>query len=362
MICYLRRLMRMIFNVLPVQTKKVYAGTVLILIFRVSSPVNGQTLTVSGSLLNGTYNTPAVVETVSLYKLKQGMERIRTLENVSETFTFTGIPIAADAYLVQTVYQGVTYSQMVRSGESDEISLSITVFETTSSMEILEVSVPHLFMTAQDSVLRIERILEINNQSDPPMTFIRSGSGLRLFLPENMTHLTRLTAVTGQMPVNLRTVPVDNENIYTVEYAMKPGKSTIRLGYDVPYSSDGILYTEPVLYNIPVFDIFVFRGREQRIGAGYAADFPGVYNRYDLVAGDVVLLPVPAGVAQADCRSAVSQRIIEGVENAISFSGVFLFLDSYKSLCMVNSQTSKSDCRRPAYLTKQPPKIIEKGS
>jgi hypothetical protein len=112
-------------------------------------------------------------------------------------------------------------------------------------------------MAAQrtDAGLRIEKIFEITNASNPPKTI--TGKPFTIFIPKDHTDINALYVTELGIPLNQTPVPTETEGIYSVDYPLRPGVSRLALSFDVPYDNAVYDYEEILQYGIQSCAILV---------------------------------------------------------------------------------------------------------
>lgn len=243
----------------PTRPSSTYEFVIILIIATIVLwwPDNLTAGSITGKLINGTTQRPATVESVLLLQLKEGMELVDAVDAAAGTFVFTDISDTDTPYLLQVEYLGIRYNHMVRFLTEVDVKLEVTVFDTTSSSGNLRTTVPHFFLSVQGQGLRVEKIIEIENQTNPPKTYANVNGTVPIYIPDTIENPIQLTAATGSMPINVEALPTAENGIHRVDYALKPGKTSINLTYELPYNPSGTRYEEINLYPVSALEIVV---------------------------------------------------------------------------------------------------------
>jgi hypothetical protein len=182
------------------------------------------------------------------------MMQERELEAKGGRFEAAGLDDKAPIYLLRVDYDGVPYNVPVQVDGADK-DITVTVYESTSSWDGINVSSPHLAASWQGNHLSIEQLFEISNESSPPRTAAGDAGYFKLFIPAEMESLTTCFVTSLGVPVDRVPVPTDEANVYRVEYPIRPGLTRIGIAYKVPYSGQYTLNAK-ILYDLA--HVFVF--------------------------------------------------------------------------------------------------------
>jgi len=160
------------------------------------------------SIVNGTTGEPGTADLLTLYRLGQGMEPIESVENPGAVTTLDAPDGAGPRpFLVQAAYRGVNYNQPVQLGPDGTAEVGLMVYDPFDEWDPAEISLATwrvLYRRLPDSGppgLRVDHILIVENQSDPPRTFLAENETLRFRLPPedklDVLHGVTATGATG---------------------------------------------------------------------------------------------------------------------------------------------------------------------
>ena len=165
------------------------------------------------------------------------------------------VPSPGKVYLVRVVHQGVVYDQRASAGDS----LSVAVFDArprvpaiTGSIEILRLGTR---VAANQKLLHVTDMLEIRNQSHPPVTQAGAAT-FEVYLPAKARIDSVLAASSGSRPeagedavhegagLKIPAAAVSGEpGHYSVNFPLRPGATRFAFNYDLPYQGRTVFET-----------------------------------------------------------------------------------------------------------------------
>ncbi len=236
----------------------------LSVVFSPAAAVHGQqSATVTGRIVNGTEGSspPADVQ-VSLHTFSAGLQGVQTLETVtgaSGVFRFEDVPVSdGSGYALSADYQGKTYSLLIGPGDlSQEVSL--TVYESTRDVSVIEVDSHAMIITAIDQSERVVEAVEVvalANVSDrtlvPDLANVGPGqfSFLRFSLPEDATDFDIQSDLLGG-----EIIPVGTG--FAVTSPVAPGAHNLTFSYRFPYQGTAFSYRQNLLQGAKDFRLLV---------------------------------------------------------------------------------------------------------
>jgi hypothetical protein len=225
-----------------------------------------------------------------------------TVTEADGTFLFTELETAPGfSYGVMVDYQEVTYySSLINfGGNSTQEPANITVFDSTDSDEMIEVTISHTLVELSGDSLEMREMYNFTNTANT--TYIGSeevGDGrmktLSFSLPEGATvvQYSREYATINDI------VATDEGFADTTPVA--PGPTTATVTYTVPYSSDTYAFSKTMYYHTERYDLLVDLGVEASCdqldeqpetfdsGSGQYAQFTGEHlDAGDSIAADL---------------------------------------------------------------------------
>lgn len=189
--------------------------------------------TVSGTVRNGTTGQPASGVQVILIQLQGGMQPVaNTKTDSSGHYQFDFPVLGQQPMLIRAVYRGVLYHQPVPPGTS---TADVEIFDPTTSASALQVGVRAVFLQPSSSSISVGEEYSLENKTQPPVAFYREDGSFTFELPDS----AQLHDVSAQGPNGMPVIqsPVGKgHNQSAIDFAFRPGESTVRVSYDIPYN------------------------------------------------------------------------------------------------------------------------------
>jgi hypothetical protein len=218
-------------------------------------PAEAQAFELRGRVINMTTKEPLIATPVSVVDPRHGT----VTEEKLQTDTQGGFAVASlsdeiSLYLVQVNYAGVVYTEMVRPAEGT-VETEVRVYDTTTSWDSVQVSIPHLMARRTADTLSVDRIFSVVNKTNPPRTILGEGAGFRLFIPEEKLGITAVFATSLGVPIEVEPRATETPGVFTVDFPFKPGETRVGVSFDVAYTGERYEYREPLQY--PVDEVVV---------------------------------------------------------------------------------------------------------
>ena len=188
--------------------------------------------TVTGTVRNGTTNTPAANVQMILIQLKGGMEPVaNTKTDAQGHFKFDNPILGTAPMLLRAVYKGVNYHEPVVPGKT---TADVEVFEPTDKPSAVAVTIHAIILQPDGSDLDVGEEYDVQNNTQPPLAFYRPEGSFLFSLPPG-AEMGQVSAVSAAgMPVIQTTLDKGN-NEKAIAYAFRPGDSGVRMSYKLPY-------------------------------------------------------------------------------------------------------------------------------
>ena len=226
-----------------------WAGVLMAL---VAIPVAAQ-VSVAGRVHNETTGKPASRVALTLVRFVGGMSPVEeTLSGPDGRFAFEKTIPSSGAQpmlgMVRAEYDGVPYSALVRRG-SPTTNLQVTVY----SVEERDLPDPDdhiVFFEPGGSEMVVNESFGFLNSGQPPRAFRNPDRGtVRFWLPEAAKGVVQVMT-SGPLGVRVKGTaePTGEENVYKVDYAIKPGENRVDVTYLVPHA-DGDTFRGALLYD-----------------------------------------------------------------------------------------------------------------
>src|SRR5579864_4389329 len=254
--------------------------------------------TVSGTVNNGTTNTPVRGTQVILMQLQGGMEPVATTKtDASGHFTITNDALGSGPMLLRVPYKGVLYHEPITPGST---AANVTVYEPTTDAHSFAVTMRAIVLQPKGSDLVVGEEYTIQNQTHPPVAYYLKDGTFKFQVPEG-GQLNQVSAwgATG-MPVIQGTIDKGN-GVEAVDWPFRPGDNGVRLSYQLPYISNQATFHTASPYNVQRVLLVVPPGL-QVSSPGFTP--AGTQQGYDIYTRDSVAANVPLTISLSGTASA----------------------------------------------------------
>jgi hypothetical protein len=217
-----------------------------------AAPSQTQALDIKVTVENGTagsVHTPPV--SVQLLKLEQGMQPVSAANTVSGVTKFTGLPeMTTGPYMVQTVYQGVTYSKVIAPNMASPVAVNLEIFESTDATAKLRArTLVELRRIEKDRLAGLMIVYFINSDR---RTFRGGQSGLEFHLPPSAS-IAEASVSVGSGASNIQWLKVAATKgaaagQYFVAQSVKPGERILQVAFQMPYNESGTPFALRTVY------------------------------------------------------------------------------------------------------------------
>jgi hypothetical protein len=203
--------------------------------------------TLNGTAKNGTTGKPAAGIEVILIQLQGGMQPVaNTKTDAQGHFTFDNPGIGAEPMLVRAVYNGINFHQPVPPNKITDVE--VEVFEPTTDPKTISIPSRVVFFQPSGATLIVGEEYSVQNDSKPPRAFYKQSGNFAFKLPEG----AKLQQVAAAGPAGMPVVqaPIESKDGVAIAYAFRPGSSTVRYSYELPYANNTAVVKVPVSYAI----------------------------------------------------------------------------------------------------------------
>jgi hypothetical protein len=258
--------------------------------------------TVRGTVRNGTTGQPAAGVELTLVQPMGGMQELAHAKSGAQgEFTFDNPNLGAQPMLVRATYRGIHFNSAVPPGSS---TVEVDIFEPSKDPKTVDVPSHFVIFQPDGSTLKVAEEYQIENKSQPPQAYYRTEGSFDFALPEEGQLQNVAAAGPSGMPVTQ--LPIDKKkNRYSIAFAFRPGESTVRYSYELPYAGNTASLKIPTVY--PGRLLVVAPPGLQISGDGFAAagqeQGMNLYFRRDAPAGTLVAVNV-SGMASANAGAA----------------------------------------------------------
>ena len=218
-------------------------ASLLVVPFVLPGTANAGTL--KGFAKNGTSGKPAAGVEIILIQLQGGMQPVaNTKTDAQGHFTFDNPGIGTAPMLVRAVYNGINFHEPVPPNKTD---VEVDVFEPSKDPKTITIPSRVVFFQPNGATLIVGEEYSIQNSSAPPQAYFRADGNFEFALPPQ----AKLEQVAAAGPAGMPVVqaPIEKkDNHYAIAYAFRPGSSTVRYSYEIPYPNNSATVNVPTSY------------------------------------------------------------------------------------------------------------------
>lgn len=203
---------------------------------------------VEGAAVNMTTGKPQPGVAITL--VQPGAAGMQTLGQATSgadgTFRIDQNLPAGGPALLQSTYQGVTYTQALPPGSASS-GIRVNVYDATTTPPA-EMSVQHLILLEPTATeLRISETFFARNNATTTYNDAANGT-LRLVLPEGAPSDLRVTIDSVGVPIQRPVEKASRPGEYKIAYPIKPGETRFDMEYSIPATatfSGKVFVTDP---------------------------------------------------------------------------------------------------------------------
>lgn len=191
--------------------------------------------TLTGVVRNGTLGRTVAGQDVILIQMQSGMQPVATVKTDTQgRFSFDRPELGSAPVLVRVVFRGVNYHQSVPPGSG---TADVEVFEPNAPAAAIELTQRAIVFQPNGETLLVGEEFTLNNRAQPPATYVDANGTVEFAIPDG-AQLAQVTA-TGPAGMPLTQGTLDKaKNRYAIAFPLKPGESTIRVSYQMPYTGN----------------------------------------------------------------------------------------------------------------------------
>jgi hypothetical protein len=188
--------------------------------------------TVTGTVTNGTTGKPAAGVDIILIQLQGTMKPVaQTKTDAQGHYELTNDALGQGPMLIRAVYRGVNYHEPATPGKT---TVDVQVFEPTDKASAFSVTAHAIILQPDGSDLVVGEEYNVQNKTQPPVAYYRASGSFLFSMPEGAQFTDASVVGTSGMPVVQN--PMDKSKTEkAIDYPFRPGDSTVRLAYRVPY-------------------------------------------------------------------------------------------------------------------------------
>jgi hypothetical protein len=231
----------------------VQRGCLLALAIVLCAAVPALAASLKGTVKNGTTNRPVPGAEVVLMELQRGMVPVAKVKtDAAGCFHFTNPAVGSEPLLLETSYGGVSYYKSVAPGEA---TATIIVYQSTSEPNAITVVSRAIVFQPNGPKLLVQEQFLVENQTKPPVAYYLNKGTFTFSLPTS-AQLGRISTWTATSNMPTLQKPIDSpKNRKAIDWAFRPGKSIIKINYQLPYTSNQATIHTQAAY--PVMHLFL---------------------------------------------------------------------------------------------------------
>ena len=210
---------------------------------------------IQGTVVNATTGKPVPRIPVTLVKFggAQGMAPVSELNtDAAGKFSFDEALLELGSQpvhgMLRTDHEGISYTKMIVPDVTLD-DIQIEVYDIAAG-ETLKPDMTAFLLEPGSDVTIINQFFQFTNSQSPPVTFSNADEGtLQFYLPPaaQSSVQVRATGPAG-MPLPSSATKTNREDVYKVDFPLKPGRNLIELTYHVP-TAEAENFTSRVLYD-----------------------------------------------------------------------------------------------------------------
>jgi hypothetical protein len=191
--------------------------------------------TVTGTVRNGTTGEPAAAVEMILIKLQGTMQPVANTKTDSDGhYKFDYPDIGTGPMLLRAVYRGVFYHEPLTP---DKTTVDMQVFEPTDKASAISVRTHIIALEPSDAGLTVDEDYEVENNTQPPHAYYQPDGSFLVSIPDGAQLRDVSAGATGSLPVIQNPVR-KSATESSIAYAFRPGSSSVRFTYKLPYAND----------------------------------------------------------------------------------------------------------------------------
>jgi hypothetical protein len=193
---------------------------------------------IDGTVVNRTTGKPQPGVAITLVKPgQQGMQTIgKTVSDASGHFAFEKDQPGGGPQLLQASYRDVNYNKLMTPNIPTS-NVELAVYEATQSPAVARIVQQMLLIEPTISQLSVSQTVIVQNASNTTYNSASLG-GLRFYLPPAANGQVRVSVQGPQgMPLPRPAEKTSENDIFKVDYAIKPGETQFEVDYVLPAGS-----------------------------------------------------------------------------------------------------------------------------
>jgi len=156
-------------------------------------------------IVNATSNQPGSIERLVIEYSEFALRKVLDTRPEGSAFTVEAVPVKdIGKYIVTAWADGVPYFWSLRGSQLTDGPVVLHVFGTTTALENVQVAGLNVLIQRQESLLKVEYMLRVQNDSRPQATVKGSPATVELLVPPELTNITA-EYTRGPEPIEVET-------------------------------------------------------------------------------------------------------------------------------------------------------------
>jgi hypothetical protein len=190
--------------------------------------------TLSGTVINRTTGKATPNMDLTLLSPTQGMRELGSSKSDAQGHvTISNDAIGTAPVLVRATYHDVSYNTFAPPGRPN---VEVEIYERSKDIQTISIA-NHIiiFQPGNDKLIGAEEYI-VRNASQPPQAYFRTEGNFEFAIPEKATLQQVSTVNATGMSVQQASIDKGKGHI-AIAYPFRPGDTSIRLSYEMPYST-----------------------------------------------------------------------------------------------------------------------------
>jgi hypothetical protein len=190
--------------------------------------------TLSGTVINRTTGKATPNIDLTLLSPTQGMRELGSSKSDAQgRFAISNDAIGTAPVLVRATYHDVSYNTFAPPGRPE---VEVEIYELSKDNKTVSIA-NHIiiFQPGNDKLIGAEEYI-VRNASQPPQAYFRTEGNFEFVIPEKATLQQVSTVNATGMSVQQASIDKGKGQI-AIAYPFRPGDTSIRLSYEMPYSA-----------------------------------------------------------------------------------------------------------------------------
>lgn len=199
--------------------------------------VQGAPVDLKFEVINATTGEPCGVERMTIEYMRTRRNGILDFEPRGSSFVAPGVPIKdVGQYIVTVWYQNVPYWWSLRGNQLMGQTTKLHVFDTTNKLDGVSIVGLNLVVRRQESLLKLEYMLQVENKATPQHTIIDGVATFELNFPADASQI-EATYRRGPDPTPIPASTHGSKRLSLV-VPLTPGLNHLRIEATMPWQEN----------------------------------------------------------------------------------------------------------------------------